>query len=118
MGLPSVLRMTRSSEYAAVRLGGKSRSGRLMTVAFLKNTDLSGPLFGFTLTKRLGNAVVRNLVRRRLREITRGARPEILLPGRIVTIPRPAATAASFAELQVEWRFLTAKLGLLSSPVK
>lgn len=116
MGLPSVLRMTRSSEYAAVRLGGKSRSGRLMTVAFLKNPDLPTPLFGFTLTKRLGNAVKRNLLRRRLREITRAAQPDILLTGRIVTIPRPAATTASFAHLLAEWRFLATKLGLLSIP--
>lgn len=31
----------------------------------------SGPRFGFTVTKKLGSAVVRNRIRRRLREIVR-----------------------------------------------
>lgn len=34
-------------------------------------TSPSGPRFGFTVTKRLGSAVVRNRIRRRLREALR-----------------------------------------------
>jgi ribonuclease P protein component len=117
MGLPSEHRMTRPSEFLAVRTEGRARSGKWMTVAFLADPTLAQVRFGFTVTKRVGNAVKRNLVRRRLREITRHALPHLKRCGRIVTIPRPIAVQATFAELEVEWQVLAAKLQLIPPPV-
>lgn len=117
MGLPSALRMTRTGEYAAVRNGGRARSGRLMTVAFLADEAPQLPVrFGFTVTKKIGNAVKRNQVKRWLREITRAAAPRMVGSGRLVTIPRPIAAKSSFQEIVAEWHYLTGKLGLLDSP--
>ena len=113
MGLPSAQRMTRSGQYAEVRVGGIARSGRLMTVAFLIEPELPGVRFGFTLTKKLGNAVKRNKLRRRLREIARHAAPFVVKSGRVVTIPRPAAVGMSFSEIESEWKYLMGKLSLL-----
>ncbi len=57
--------------------------------------------FGFTVTKKVGGAVVRNRIRRRLRELVRidtGARAQ---PGRdYVLIARASAEKAGFAELR------------------
>lgn len=105
--------MTRSGEYAGVRDKGTARSGRLMTVAYLKDDTLPSIRFGFTLTKRLGNAVKRNLMRRRLREITRAAAPGISSKGRIVTIPRRDGIGAEFDAIRAEWHYLVRKLKLL-----
>lgn len=116
MGLPSADRMTRPGEFASVRLHGRARSGRLMTVAYLRQPEVSAVRFGFTLTKRLGNAVKRNLLRRRLREIVRATIPEIRGQGMLVTIPRPLAAKTSFSEMQEEWLMLVDKLGLLPKP--
>jgi ribonuclease P protein component len=64
-------------------------------------TDRDPPLrFGFTVTKKLGNAVIRNRVRRRLREAVRKAGPA--LPDRamdLVLIARPEALTIPFATL-------------------
>jgi len=57
---------------------------------------------GYTVSRKVGNAVVRNRVRRRLRAIVR-ARPELLVPPYdYVIIAVPAAAGAEFATLQSE----------------
>ena len=116
MGLPSALRVKRTGEYAAVRTQGKARSGRLMTLAYLAADPPATIRFGFTITKKVGNAVHRNLLKRRFREIARHAAPAMLKAGRLVTIPRPIAKGATFAELASEWHYLAEKLQLLAPP--
>jgi ribonuclease P protein component len=116
MGLPSAHRMTSPGQFAAVRAQGRARSGALMTVAFLAQPGQPGVRFGFTITKRIGNAVKRNFLRRRLREVSRATTAIIRGAGMLVTIPRPAAARASFQELQLEWLTLVGKLNLLPKP--
>jgi ribonuclease P protein component len=56
--------------------------------------------FGFTVTKRLGNAVVRNRIRRRLRESVRKIAPGAARGGMdYVLVARSAAATRDFAEL-------------------
>ena len=54
---------------------------------------------GFVVSKAVGNAVVRNRVKRRLRHLAREQSPS--LPGAAVLVVRalPAAATASYAEL-------------------
>jgi ribonuclease P protein component len=55
---------------------------------------------GFTATKKLGNAVVRNRVKRRLREAARAVLPLLGAPGHdYVLIGREATVARPFAQL-------------------
>ncbi len=63
--------------------------------------DEAAPRIGFTATRKLGNAVIRNRIRRRLREAAR-----LVMPGRAhtghdyVLIGRMATASRSFADLK------------------
>ncbi len=61
---------------------------------------LSGPRLGLTATRALGGAVVRNRIKRRLREAFRLHRANLVAPWDIVLNPRRAAVGASFAEVE------------------
>jgi ribonuclease P protein component len=78
---------------------GRSRSDRLMVVRFVPN-GRDHDRFGISTGRRLGGAVRRNRLRRRVREILRHApRPDG--PGRdILIVMRPPATEATFPELR------------------
>jgi len=61
----------------------------------------AGPRFGLTVTKKLGGAVVRNRIRRRLKEALRGLEPDLALPGHdYVLIARGAASTWAFERLR------------------
>jgi ribonuclease P protein component len=129
MSLPRSLRLRHTSGFRQVREQGVSKSGRLLTIAVLplqaepnqsKPTEESAAKrvqFGFTLSRKFGNAVHRNFTKRRLREICREAAPHILKSAYIVSIPRKTADGAEFAALRSEWRYLARKLGLLPPKV-
>jgi ribonuclease P protein component len=72
-----------------------------MLIARAKNPNgLSNARFGLTVTKKLGTAVVRNRIRRRLREAARAVFPAAASPGfDYVAIARPGALTAEFSVL-------------------
>ncbi len=94
MGKESRLRKT--SEFETVRRNGRSWSDRLLVLQALPN-DRPVTRTGFSVGKRIGNAVLRNVTKRRLREAVR------LMPIQdgwdIVLIARKDATSADFKEL-------------------
>jgi ribonuclease P protein component len=95
--------MRRSDDFAtAVRRG--RRAGRRTLVGHLARTSGPAPaalpaLVGFVVNRGVGNAVVRNVVRRRLRHLLRD-RVSTLEPGsRLVIRALPPAATASSDEL-------------------
>ncbi len=68
---------------------------------------------GIVTSRKVGPAVTRNLVRRRLREIHRLGRLDMKPGFWIVVDVRRAAAGASFAELQREWLRHGKKLSIL-----
>lgn len=67
---------------------------------------------GFTCSKKVGNSVMRNRARRRLREIARAVLPELAQPGwDYVLVGRPGATAERpFADLLSDLRSALRKI--------
>lgn len=60
--------------------------------------------FGFSVSRRVGNAVVRNRVKRRLREFVRLHRAEFARARDFVVIAKPGAANLSYGELAEELR--------------
>ena len=58
--------------------------------------------FGSSVKKQIGNAVVRNRIRRRIREILRRASVEIPSGWDLVIHPRRSVARANFAQLEAE----------------
>ena len=68
---------------------------------------------GLITSRRVGGAVIRNKVRRRLREIVRGDRPKLEAGRWLVLIARQRAASAGFEELRGEWRGVAKRGGVL-----
>lgn len=70
-------------------------------VIFLPAAE-GGTRVGFTAGKALGGAVVRNRIRRRLREAVRRHLRELGTPADVVFHPRKSALRAEFSQLEAE----------------
>ena len=88
----------RKGEFDAVYRAGKRRSSSHFTVFFRAN-QLPNSRFGFSIKKALGGAVVRNRIRRRVREIVRCHREEIPAGWDIVIHPKSGVARVEFAAL-------------------
>jgi ribonuclease P protein component len=103
-------RLTDSPEFERVYRQGVAYRGRLFSVHAFPN-ELGTPRLGLSVSRRVGNAVTRNTVRRRLGEVFYAALPEV--PGGLdlVVSARPPAAEASFRELGEEFDRALRRLG-------
>src|SRR6185437_7895727 len=96
--LPREHRLRLSSDFARVRREGRAWSHPWLVVTAVPNGGTVSRV-GFTVSKRVGKAHVRNLVRRRLREAMRAHLPRLVPGYDIVIISRPALATQSFTAL-------------------
>ena len=103
-------RITKPRQYAEVYGKGKSYSSELIILRTLPN-NLDHSRYGLSVSKKVGNAVTRNKLKRRLREINR---IELIKPGwDMVYILRPSAAKASFTSLKTTVETLLSKADIL-----
>ncbi len=90
-------RLRKSSEYR--RVGRKSRKlyGRFLIITY-RSALTPCRRFGLVVSKRVGNAVVRNRVKRRLREAWRCQKSELPMCDCVLRA-RPSAATASYVQL-------------------
>lgn len=107
-------RLTRTEEFAAVKFQGKTYGGSLLILGVLVQKDEKAFRAGFITTKRLGGAVVRNRMRRRLRDIVRKEQQRLRPGFWIVVVARSRAASASHQELKDEWLRLAERASILA----
>ena len=83
---------------------------------YVRKNGRSGNRLGVTVSTKLGHAVVRNKVRRRLREIYRLHEDEIVPGVDLVVVARVKAAHASYRQLESSFLKLCGKLGVLKKP--
>ena len=104
-------RLRKSGDFKLVRSEGRSWAHPLL-VLYARPNALDQTRVGFSVSKRIGNAVTRNRVRRRLRE---GVRSLPLRPGWDVVISaRARAAGADFHQLKKAVVSLFVRAGILA----
>jgi ribonuclease P protein component len=93
---PEMLRTPR--EFAALQQSSKSKVHPLLVARFAPN-QVEQTRFGFSTGRRLGGAVTRNRVRRRLREAVRALGPQISPGWDVLIVARPASATATYSAL-------------------
>ncbi len=107
-------RLTRPSDFKFVKKTGRSWvNDNLVLVASKRSDSKRHTRFGFVASKRVGNAVVRNLVKRRMREIARST--EVELGWDLVFIVRNQGTQVGFGRLKESMTFLLKRARIFKS---
>jgi len=104
-------RLRGRSQFDQARRQGKCWTHRLVVLCVVPNA-LGSSRFGFSVSKRVGGAVVRNRVRRRLREIVRLRLPAIASGWDVVLIARPPIAQAQFGQIETAVERLLQQAGL------
>jgi ribonuclease P protein component len=101
-GFPKSARILRSKDFRRVYDHGAKFSGPLFSAFCLRNNQEEGMRIGFTCPRALGRAVIRNRIKRRVREAVR-ARLGLAGAGwEIVINPRLRALTAPFSQIEAE----------------
>jgi ribonuclease P protein component len=106
-------RLKKRAEFLRVAAKGRKVQAPGLVLQALRRVDAGPARVGFTVTKKVGNAVVRNRTRRRLREAVRlvlAAEPPRGVD--LVLIGREGTRARAFAALQDDLRRALAKAGV------
>jgi len=112
---PAARRLKLSREFDRVRKEGSTVSGGLLMLGVLPVEGEKSFRLGLITSRRVGGAVVRNRVRRRLREIVRRHQHALMRGVWFVVVARPAAAGANSAPLEAEWLRLAGRAGLIRS---
>jgi ribonuclease P protein component len=112
--LPSEHRLRSNQEFQRVYRVGRSWAHPLAALHVLPQD--SGQRFGISVSKKVGNAVRRNLVRRRIREALRAALPHLSRGFDVIIVARSGAAEADFQALSTALGELIRRARLLREP--
>ena len=112
---PKSRRLTQSAEFEQVKRNGRVYRDQLVVLSIVPANDATPFRAGFITSRALGRAVVRNRVRRRLREIVRKHQRDLINGIWMVTIARASAARASYQQLEVEWLRLAKRASILAT---
>ncbi|GAB1421243.1 ribonuclease P protein component [Anaerolineales bacterium] len=105
-------RLRRTDDFARVKQNGRIIRHPFILLSVLPN-QLSYNRYGIVTGKRIGKAVSRNQVKRRIREILRLLHSNLKQGYDIVVIPHPTIVHHDFSEIQEAIKNLFQRAGLV-----
>lgn len=107
-----VVTLKRNYEFRRLYNKGLSAAtGRI--VIYCRKNRLSYNRLGITVSTKIGKAVTRNRIRRRLREIYRLSAPNHAAGYDIVIVARAKSSVSQYRELEADFIYLMKKLGII-----
>jgi ribonuclease P protein component len=115
LSIPKTRRLLQTAQFDRVRKEGKVWRGDLISLAVVTSSDATeGMRAGIIASRRVGGAVVRNRVRRRLREIVRKHQHSLANGLWLVVIASARAGRTPFHQLEDEWLRLARRASILA----
>jgi ribonuclease P protein component len=108
--------MTRYAEFSRTRKDGHAKGGHYLVLSTLIDGQLPDHKVGVIVTRKIGNAVTRNRLRRRIHAICAKHLPSIQGKRYLVTVLRWRAPEATYSELEADWLKQARRLGILADP--
>ena len=101
---PKSSKLLKHSDFQHVYKNGKRHFSGLLTAFYWSRptSGSDGPRIGITVGRALGGAVVRNRIKRRIREAVRFHLPELTVSADVVFNPKKSALTAEFAQIDQE----------------
>ena len=98
---PQTVRIRRRREFLALQRDGRRRHTPHFVVIRRPSTGAASRL-GVTVSARIGNSVVRNRVKRLVREVFRHRRADLVPPTDVLVIAKPGASTLTYAQAATE----------------
>ena len=103
-------RLKKAADFQRVYSARRRRDGRLVAVCYRPN-ELAHPRLGFSVSTKVGGSVVRNSVKRRLKEVCSAWLKESGTAALdVVVVARPESATAAFEALRQELTDLLLRL--------
>ncbi len=110
-GLPRARRVRKRADYLAVQGGGRRAAGPHYMLFALPSTTAAAPTrFGVTVSRKVGGAVLRNKVKRWVRETCRRMQRDVPEGFDLVIVARPSAATAGYEPTVLELANLARRL--------
>ena len=104
--------LKKNREFSLVYQRGKSQATKNLVLVYLPR-KYGGVRVGFSVSKKIGCSVVRNRVRRRLRESMKLISPELKGSAHLVFVARKPIAEAAFSQINGDMIYLLKKVGQL-----
>ena len=97
--MDKIYRLRSNMEFKKAYSGGKSYWNRNL-VLYVRKNDVGNTRVGYSITKKIGNSVVRNKIRRRMKEIYRLKFDGIKAGYDLIIIPKKNVVDISYRDLE------------------
>ncbi len=104
--------LKKNYEFRRLYYKGKSAAGARLVI-YVRPNKLDRNRLGITVGTKIGKAVIRNRIRRRIREIFRLNESKLACGRDLVVVARSRSITSNYRELEGEFLRLAEKLGLM-----